>query len=59
MSFDGFLNFAIPAGIFLYFAFKIYQSIQEPFDKFLLWIKEKIFNAGEETNVNRFDISYD
>ena len=40
---DSFLNFAIPLGIFAFFAFKMYAALQEPIDKFFGWIKSQLF----------------
>ncbi|MGC9309725.1 MAG: hypothetical protein ACP5D2_03470 [Candidatus Nanoarchaeia archaeon] len=45
---DAFLNFAIPAGIFLFFGFKVYQSVQDPADRFFAWIKQSIFPDEEQ-----------
>ena len=43
---DSFLNAAIPLGIFIFFSFKIYEGMQDPFDRFFAWIGLKI--QGEE-----------
>jgi hypothetical protein len=58
MSLDSFLNFIIPTGVFLWLGFKVYQSVQNPADRFFAWIKEQMA-PEEELNENRFVIDYD
>jgi len=55
VTLDGFLNFAIPVGIIVFFVGLLYSKLQNEIHTFINWIRGLFENAMEKTS----DISSD
>jgi len=44
---DGFLNFAVPIGIIVWFGLMIYRGVKEPADAFGRWIMQTFRNMSQ------------